>query len=91
MKRLDIPSLVSFARFQDDPRPLSHFKVIARINEHRFLECGFADFVMGNPGEEFVATVGLDDFEAEVVHSHLLTFSRQLGQPDGNEALGSFV
>jgi len=68
MKRLDIPSLVLFARFQDDPRTLSHFKVIARINEHRFLECGFADFIVSNSGEEFVAAIGLDDFEAKVLH-----------------------
>ena len=65
MKRLDIPSLVSFARFQDDPRTLSHFKVIARINEDRLLECSLADFIVSNSGKEFVAAIGLDDFEAK--------------------------
>jgi len=68
MKRLDIPSLVSFLRFQYDPSALPHFKVIVRINEDRLLECGFANFVMENSGEEFVSAVCTHDFIAEVLH-----------------------
>ena len=68
MKRLDIPSLVSFLRFQYDPSALPHFKVIVRINEDRLLECSLADFIVSNSGKEFVAAIGLDDFEAKVFH-----------------------
>jgi hypothetical protein len=51
MKRLDIPSLVSFFRFQDHPRALPHSKMIVRIDKDCFLECGFADFVVADPGK----------------------------------------
>jgi hypothetical protein len=41
--------------------------VIVRIDEDRLLECGLADFVVGNAGKEFVAAVGPNDFEAKVL------------------------
>ena len=46
-----LATLVSFPRFQDNPRALSHFKVIVGIDEDRFFKCCFADFVVANSGE----------------------------------------
>ena len=66
-------SLAEFARrswllfrFQDDPRALLHLKVIVWVDENRLLECGFANLIMENPGEEFVAAVGPNDLVAQV-------------------------
>jgi hypothetical protein len=47
---------------------LAHFKVILRIDKDRLLESGLANFVIADPGQQFVAAVGLDDFLSEVFH-----------------------
>ena len=65
----ETPIRLALPRFQDDPSALAHFKVIVRIDEDRLLECGFADFAITNPGEEFVAAIGAHDFVAEVLHN----------------------
>jgi hypothetical protein len=48
--------------------PMPHLKVIVRIDEDSFLESGLANLVVADPGEQLIAAVGLDDFEAEVFH-----------------------
>jgi hypothetical protein len=59
---------LALSRFQDNPRALAHFKVILRIDKDRLLESGLANFVIADPGQQFVAAVGLDDFLSEVFH-----------------------
>jgi hypothetical protein len=81
----------ALSRFQNNPGPLAHFQVIFRIDEDRLLERGFADFVIADPGQQFVAAVGLDDLEAEVFHDPTPSLEDEMSRFILGVVLGCFL